>query len=70
MIETSLSRDIRKGSIAIVVVERVLVDARNKQIWMPIVIVVADSNADVVAGPCQTRLVGHVCKNAVAVVAK
>src|SRR5438309_6739751 len=48
----------------------VLVEARDKYVWMPIVVVITDGDADVVARACESGLVGYIREDAVAIIAK
>src|ERR1700722_1155034 len=52
-IETGLCCDIGESAVAIVVIERVLVEAGDEDVRMSIVVVVAHGHADVVASACE-----------------
>ncbi len=70
LVEPSFRRDIGKGPVAIVVIERIAVDARDKNVFVAIVVVVSDGDAGVVAGSSQPSFLGDVGKVSVAVVFK
>src|SRR5271163_3082669 len=68
--ESSFLGDVREGAVAIVVVERVAMDAAVKDIFVAVVIVIADGDADVVARSSKPGLFGYVGERAVSVVSE
>src|SRR6516165_3782502 len=68
MVETSFGGDVRKRPVAIVVVERVAVNASDKQVGPAVIVVVGDGHGDVKARAPETGFFRHVGKHAVAVV--
>src|SRR5215469_6059412 len=68
MVEASLGGDIRERPVAIVVVERVAVNASDKQVGPAVIVVVGDGHGDVEARAPETGFFCHVGKHAVAVV--
>src|SRR5215472_18711537 len=69
MLETSFGGDVRERPVTIVVVERVAVNASDKQVGPAVIVVVGDGHGDVKARARETGFFRHVCKHAVAVVA-
>src|SRR5947209_14655152 len=69
-IEAGFLCDVGECTVAVVVVERVAMDAGDKDIRMAVVIVIADGEADIVTGAGQTGSVGYVREDAIAIVAK
>ena len=63
-----LLRDIGKGAVAVIVVELVLAIVGKKQIFEPVVVVVAYANADSPAGIPQSSFLGDVFECTVAIV--
>src|SRR5271165_5264301 len=61
---------VTKRTVAVVVVERAVVQAGNKEIGVAVIIVVCYGDAHVVARASQASRVGHVGEDAVTVVAK
>src|SRR5215469_13662046 len=68
MVETSFGGDVRERPVAIVVVERVAVNASDKQVGPAVIVVVGDGHGDVKARAPETGSFRHVGKHAVAVV--
>src|SRR5215472_6855872 len=68
MVEAGLGGDVRERPVAIVVVERVAVNASDKQVGPAVIVVVGDGHGDVKARARETGFFRHVCKHAVAVV--
>ena len=68
MVETSFGGDVRERAVAIVVVERVAVNATDKQVGPAVIVVVGDGYGDVKARAEETGFFRHVGKHAVAVV--
>ena len=62
--------DVGERAVAIVVVERVAVDAGDKDVFVPVVIVIADGDTDIVSGSSEASLFGDVGKRAISVVAE
>src|SRR5271168_2501078 len=50
LVQPGFGGDVGEGSVAVVVVERVAVDARDENVFKAVVVVIADSDAGVVAG--------------------
>ena len=69
MVQTGLSSDIGERAVAIVVVERVPVDAANEQVRVAIIVIITDSNANIVARAGEARFLGDVGEDAIAIVA-
>ena len=65
-----LRGDISERAVAVVVVERVVVDARHEEIRIAVVIVIAYGDAAVEAAAGQSRGLCHVGEHAVAIVAE
>ena len=59
---------IREGPITIVVVERVVVNAADKNVLVAVVIEVTDGNARIVASSGETGFFGYIGKCAIAIV--
>ena len=70
MIQASLTCDIGKCAIAIVVVQRVMMHSAHKDVLIPVIVVVADCNAIVVAATCKIGLGCNVGKMAIPVISK
>src|SRR5580698_611294 len=70
LVEAGFLGDVGEGAVAVVVIERVAVDAEDEEIGMAVVIVVAYRGADVEAGSCEAGLRCNVGESAVAVVAE
>src|SRR5579864_1872171 len=68
LVESGFRRHIGEGAVAIVVVERVAVDASDENIFVAVVVVIADRNAGVVARAGQSGLCGDVGEVTLAVV--
>src|SRR5215469_10184168 len=68
MVETSFGGNVRKRPVAIVVVERVAVNASDKQVGPAVIVVVGDGHGDVKARAPETGFFRHVGKHAAAVV--
>src|SRR6185437_7376980 len=69
ILEAGLLRYIGKCAISVVVIEGVAVDAGDKDIRLPVVVVVPDGHPDVESGAFQPGSFRHVGKYAVAIVA-
>ncbi len=70
LVEAGLLCHVGERAVAVVVIERVAVDAGDKDIRVAIVVVIADSNANVEAGSFEAGLFCYVGEVAVAVVAE
>jgi hypothetical protein len=68
--EAGLRRDVGEGSIAVVVVQRAVMHAADEDVFVTVVIVIANRDARVVTRAGQTRRFGHVREMAVAIVAE
>ena len=70
LVEASFLRHIGEGAVAIVVIERVAVNAGDKDIRMSIVVVIPDGDANIESCSLQPGLLCYVREHAVAVVAE
>ena len=70
VVQSGLGGDVGEGAVAIVVIQSVAVNARHEDVGISVVIVIANSHANVVPGACQPRDVRHVREYSVAVVAE
>ena len=70
LVQPRLRRNIGESSVAVVVVQRVAIHARHKNIFVSVIVVVADGDADVVTGSRQPGLLGYVSEMSVAVILK
>src|ERR1035438_3838404 len=68
LVQSRFLRDIGERAVAVVVIQRIPVNARDKQVGVAVVVVIAGSHADVKAGTGQTGGIGNICKNTFAVV--
>ena len=68
LVEPSLLGHVGERSVAVVVVERVVVDATHEDVLVSVVVVVANGDARVETGTCQAGLRGHIRKVALPVV--
>src|SRR5579862_858480 len=68
LVEASPFGDIGEGAVPVVVVERVVMQARYEDIFVTIVVVVSDGDADIIASARKSSLFGNVLKLAVAFV--
>ena len=59
-----------EGAVAVVVVERVAMNAADEDVLVAVVVVVANGHAGIVAGAREARFLGDVLEGAVAVVVK
>ena len=70
MIQASPTCDVGKCAITIVVIQRVMMHPAYKDVFIPVVVVVADCNAIVVAATCKTGLGCNVGEMTVPVILK
>ena len=68
LVEAGLGGDVGEGSVAVVVIERVAINAGHEDVFVPVIVVVADGDADVVSGSGEARFFCHVSEVSVAVV--
>ena len=66
--QSCLLRYVGEGPVAVVVVQRIAIDAGDEDVRAPIVVVVAHCDANVVTGPGQSRRLRHVGESPVAVI--
>src|SRR5450432_3893021 len=59
---------VSEGSVPVVVVKRIAIDAGDKDVVIAVIVVVADGHAYIEAGPFQARLLRYVGEASVAVV--
>ena len=70
LVESGLLCHIAERSVAIVVIQRVAVDAGDKDVGVSVVVVVADGNTNIKPGALQSGSFGYVGERPVAVIAK
>src|ERR1035441_4939525 len=70
LVQSRFRRDIGGRAVAVVVIQGVAVNARDKQVGVAIVVVIAGGNADVKAGTGQPGGIGNIGKDAFAVVSE
>jgi len=70
LIEAGLFGDVGECSVAVIAVERVSMNAHNKEIRETVVVVIAHGSTDIEPGACEPGLFGDVGEDAVSVVAK
>src|SRR5258707_4080941 len=58
LIETGFCGHVRKGAVAVVVIQRVAVHARDKNVFAAVVVVIGDSDSNVVTGAGESGLFG------------
>ena len=68
LVQPGFRCDIGEGAVAVVVIQRVAIDAGDKDVFISVVVVIADGDADVVAGSGQAGFFGDVGEVALAVV--
>src|SRR5215468_1715826 len=68
LVETGLGRDISESPVPVVVIERVAIDAGDEDVFKPIVVVVSDGNARVVARSSQSCLLRDVGEVSLAII--
>src|ERR1019366_5604573 len=68
LVQSRFHRDIGESAVAVVVVQRVPVNTRDKQVGVAVVVVIAGGHADVKAGTGQPGGIGNIGKNTFAVV--
>src|ERR1039458_9382767 len=68
LIEPGLGRYVGECAVSVVVIERVFVHARDKDIFVPVIIVVANGNAHVIATAGEARLFRNVGEMSFAVI--
>ena len=69
-VKACFCRDIRKGTVPIVVIKRIVVDSGDEQVGIPVIIEVADRNPHVVSGSGEPGLACNVSKRTVTIVTK
>src|SRR5579862_1733078 len=69
-VEPGLCRYIGEGSVSVVVVERIFVHTCDKNIFVSVVVVVADRHADVVTAAGETSFLGDVGEVSFAIILK
>ena len=70
LIETGLGRHVRECAISVVVIERVLIDAGDKDVFVSIVVIVGHRDAHIIAAAREACLFGHIREVPMAVVFK
>src|ERR1039457_1974429 len=68
LIKTSFGGYVHEGPVTIVVIERIALNARDKNVFVSVVIVVANCDSDIVASSRYPGLLGYVGEVSVAVV--
>ena len=70
LVQTRFGGDIRKSPVPVVVVQRVAVYPGDKNIFIPVVVIIADGDARVIAGSGKPRFFGYVGEMSPAIVLK
>ena len=66
--QPGLLRYVSEGAVTVIAVQRVLTPRRNKEIFEPVVVIIAHANTTGPAVAAETSLVSYVSKGAVAVI--